>query len=343
MNTNKSDIDTAEHPAPKQFTGHIGIELTPGAFCAVNKAQLGNTDVVLKKMKSNDATIKRIFFNDLKIHRKLMHPNIIPFIDFNWDSHHWESCYIVLEWANQGDLLQFLQRVKNVSTDAFLEQKRIIVRDMINGLLYLHDKKRILHRDLKPENILIQQDNVNTRAKICDFGFAKRLEDGQQFVQAQEAYGTANYVAPEILTNCRYSKESDVYAFALIVYVLEMMKTPFEDYKDNGQLLSAIMNGVRPSISTDKVSSSSIRLITDCWSHDPLHRPLISQVSTAYLRSPNDKTVSSDTADKTDKVDAIKTPSVSNKTSRTTGRDIFFKPTTSSAAPPQPTGGCTIL
>ena len=39
------------------------------------------------------------------------------------------------------------------------------------GLKFLHERN-IMYRDLKPENILI---STNGHIKICDFGFATRL------------------------------------------------------------------------------------------------------------------------------------------------------------------------
>lgn len=54
----------------------------------------------------------------------------------------------------------------------------------------IHEKD-YLHRDLKPENILVE----NNVFKICDFGFARKLEAGQK---AHTFCGTDEFMAPEI-------------------------------------------------------------------------------------------------------------------------------------------------
>lgn len=47
------------------------------------------------------------------------------------------------------------------------------MKDVIDGLQYMHERK-IIHRDIKPENILLmKEDNDKLTTKICDLGFAR--------------------------------------------------------------------------------------------------------------------------------------------------------------------------
>jgi eukaryotic-like serine/threonine-protein kinase len=49
----------------------------------------------------------------------------------------------------------------------------------LQGLNNLHGQ-RIVHRDLKLENILLESQNTNDfRIKIADFGFAKKIPEGE--------------------------------------------------------------------------------------------------------------------------------------------------------------------
>jgi serine/threonine protein kinase len=65
-----------------------------------------------------------------------------------------------------------------------------IMREILQGLDFLHDKKQI-HRDLKSDNILVdKQGNI----KVADFGFAIQLTKEQQ--KRKSVVGTPAWMAP---------------------------------------------------------------------------------------------------------------------------------------------------
>ena len=84
---------------------------------------------------------------------------------------------------------------------------RSLVRDILNGLSYLHGLNTI-HRDLKPGNIVLDSQG---RAKIGDFGLATEIQNRFKIVRnevsfnenqtdsstATRAGGTALFMAPE--------------------------------------------------------------------------------------------------------------------------------------------------
>jgi len=65
---------------------------------------------------------------------------------------------------------------------------------------YLH-KRGIIYRDLKPENILIDRHG---HLKLCDFGFAKIVQD-----KTWTICGTPDYLAPELVSSKGYDKSVD--------------------------------------------------------------------------------------------------------------------------------------
>ena len=89
-----------------------------------------------------------------------------------------------------------------------------ICLQIINGMLFLHEKENLIHRDLKPENIMI--DN-NGMLKITDFGMCFSVDNG----------GTLPYMAPEQHSSRKPCKAWDVFSFGIILYELITKKLPY--------------------------------------------------------------------------------------------------------------------
>ena len=113
---------------------------------------------------------------------------------------------------------------------------RSLVRDMLNGLSYLHGLNTI-HRDLKPGNIFLDSQG---RAKIGDFGLATEIQNRFKIVRNEvsanenqtdsstvtRAGGTALYMAPESKIDSQTSGKNkikvtskvDMYAMGIIIF-----------------------------------------------------------------------------------------------------------------------------
>ena len=81
-------------------------KLGVGAFSQTYKIKDKNENyyavkIIYKKNESFDLIAK----NEVNLHRKIDHPNIIKFIEFHESI---KKYYIVLEYAEKGDLFRFL-------------------------------------------------------------------------------------------------------------------------------------------------------------------------------------------------------------------------------------------
>eukprot|EP00331_Platyophrya_macrostoma_P002328 CAMPEP_0176413862 /NCGR_PEP_ID=MMETSP0127-20121128/4931_1 /TAXON_ID=938130 /ORGANISM="Platyophrya macrostoma, Strain WH" /LENGTH=287 /DNA_ID=CAMNT_0017793683 /DNA_START=152 /DNA_END=1015 /DNA_ORIENTATION=+ len=86
---------------------------------------------------------------------------------------------------------------------------KAISYQVLRGMQYLHDTKRVIHRDIKPSNILVRDDGY---VKIGDFGVSKLV----QTLDVSTSYiGTMYYMAPERLEQGSYSFSSDVWSLGL--------------------------------------------------------------------------------------------------------------------------------
>ncbi|CAG8747865.1 30975_t:CDS:2, partial [Racocetra persica] len=96
-----------------------------------------------------------------------------------------ETYYLVMEYANNGNLREYLRNNK-------LEwpEKIPLTSQIAEGMFYLH-KIDIIHRDLHTANILIHNEDV----KISDFGFSKNLNT-TAVTSSKELYGVIPFIDP---------------------------------------------------------------------------------------------------------------------------------------------------
>ncbi|EGR30302.1 protein kinase domain protein [Ichthyophthirius multifiliis] len=153
--------------------------------------------------------------NEILILRQLEHENCIKLYQVYEDN---EGYYLVF------DLLDFENTIQK-QIDKIEDPKQLqefikeIMRQILNGLIYLHSKQ-IMHRDIKLQNIMLQNNENSFIVKIIDFGFAQFINKKYIFVHV----GTPGYVAPEILQNQqdnnRYNEKCDMFSLGILFHLL---------------------------------------------------------------------------------------------------------------------------
>ncbi|CAF3981188.1 unnamed protein product, partial [Rotaria sp. Silwood1] len=138
----------------------------------------------------------------------------------------------ILEFASQGDLLTYVQRVGTIP-----EQKRILWSyQLCNAVKYLHELE-LVHRDLKLENLLL---DINDNMKLCDFGFSKDVLKSKEYL-SKTYCGSRAYVSPEILLGLPYdAKKADIWAIGVILYIFVTGVMPFKEDKNNQLILKQV-------------------------------------------------------------------------------------------------------
>jgi serine/threonine protein kinase len=110
---------------------------------------------------------KEVLKRETGILKQCHHPNIVKFLgEFKTKTH----IYIVTELLSEGDLFEYTKK------NGFLEEYEaaIILKHLIDAILYLNEELGIIHRDLKPENVLVKMNDEKKmvlRVKLIDFGF----------------------------------------------------------------------------------------------------------------------------------------------------------------------------
>jgi len=101
----------------------------------------------------------------------------------------------------------------------------------------------IIHRDIKPENCFCTESGgAHDFIKILDFGIAKdlggQLDANRPQTISGSIFGTAAYVAPEILAGKAADARADIYALGILMYEMLLGERPFV-----GEALSEILIG----------------------------------------------------------------------------------------------------
>ena len=172
---------------------------------------------ILEKEKLINSNMVSHLKSEISIMRIVKHENVIEVKDVFASQ---SKIFIVLEYIQGGELFDL------IIGERTLTEKRACsyFNQLLNGLEYCHDKG-ICHRDLKPENLLVTSAGV---LKISDFGLSAII-DIKHNELLDNAVGTPNYIAPEVLGKDKYDgKIADCWSIGVILYVLMAGYFPFE-------------------------------------------------------------------------------------------------------------------
>ena len=265
--------------------GAVGIVYE--AIDDLNQKRFAIKSMATDKLKGNVEQEKNMinsFKQELKILRNLDHHNIIKIFGVEKTNNNF---YLILEYANGGNLYEYLSFYKKVYKSPLPEQTaQFLVRQISKGLEYMHQHK-ITHRDVKLENILLHfpqvQGTVDLQnvkieeaiVKIADLGYAKELQ-GDDVMKT--ICGTPMCMAPDIIGNYghfkggnlekTYNSKVDLWSLGTITYELIFGVPPFYS-RSIEELFNQIMEGKYNVPQNTKVSLESITFLNGLLQFNP--------------------------------------------------------------------------
>ncbi|RIA81579.1 kinase-like domain-containing protein [Glomus cerebriforme] len=200
---------------------------------------------------------------------------------------------IVTDHAKYGDLQNYLKQ--SFSSLKWLDDKLRILVDISKGLKLIHDVG-LVHHDLHSGNILI---GYNKSAYIADFGLSHPADYNDA---TPGLFGVLPFIAPELFRGNKYTKESDIYSFGIIMWVISSGRPPYCDQKYDLYLALDICKNKRPNI-IEGTPKCYVDLMERCWHSDPSKRPntdeLYDTIRSWYFWKNHDQFIAADKLDLT--------------------------------------------
>ncbi|NXS90813.1 FES kinase, partial [Jacana jacana] len=273
--TRKSGIILARAvPKDKWVLNHedvlLGERIGRGNFGEVFSGRLraDNTPVAVKSCRETlPPELKAKFLQEARILKQYNHPNIVRLIGVCTQK---QPIYIVMELVQGGDFLSFLR-----SEGPHLRVKELLkmTEHAAAGMEYL-ESKHCIHRDLAARNCLVTEKNV---LKISDFGMSREEEDGVYASTGGMKQIPVKWTAPEALNYGRYSSESDVWSFGILLWeAFSLGAVPYANLS-NQQMREAVEQGMRLD-PPEQCPEEVYRLMQRCWEYDPRKRPSFSTI-----------------------------------------------------------------
>ncbi|KAG0617301.1 hypothetical protein M758_5G179700 [Ceratodon purpureus] len=158
-----------------------------------------------------------------------------------------------------------------------------ILLSIAEGMLELHEMN-IIHKDLKASNVLLDtlhmDDNTYDNFDPVLDKFDCKVAD---YECSARVVGTGYWRAPEILQavkNCNvkphsFTKEVDVYSYAMTCYEVITGHIPFQDLR--GECYNVVIEGRRPEL-PQHIDLELKELLTRCWKKNPSERPSFEEI-----------------------------------------------------------------
>jgi eukaryotic-like serine/threonine-protein kinase len=221
--------------------------------------------VAIKTLRSDalsaDPTLLDRFKQEIKLARRITHPNILRTHDLGEAN---GLRYLSMEYIKGITLKHLVESDQVLPTPVALR----IAKQMCAGLAAAHEAG-VIHRDIKPQNILIEPSGG---LKIMDFGIARLTED-RGMTATGTVIGTPDYMSPEQARGLPLDFRSDIYSTGVVLYELFTGTLPFEGDSPLAVVLKHVQEKPpSPQTRNPKIDPKLSAIILRCMQKAPSDR-----------------------------------------------------------------------
>ncbi|XP_071965062.1 kinase suppressor of Ras 2-like isoform X2 [Antedon mediterranea] len=217
------------------------------------------------------------FLEEISMLSKIRHENIALFMGACIDAPNF--CVVTsIRGVSLYDRIHRASRDNRLS----LNSRVHIARQIAQGMGYLH-AKGIVVGCLNSKNIYLE-----SKVKVCMTGQETVDSPCKSDTHACIPRGHITYLAPELLRRAKVTpptltidttvtQQCDIYAFGTVLYELLTQNWPFR-HSSIASIIYQVSLGSRQSVSHIKCSTSLKDIITECWAHNYMERPMFSSI-----------------------------------------------------------------
>jgi len=163
---------------------------------------------------------------------------------------------------------------------------KLVMRQIISGMVHVQENRGMMHRDLKPDNIMI--DKNTGEAKIIDFG----VGETESTTGDKTTWGTLTHMAPEladVATSNRdgqYDKRVDTYSLGVMLYQ-SLLPNEYDKIVNSQEVQDAAKKGTKEVVTAlrkaylanlGNLDDQAKDLLRSMLDEDPTKRPRLSDV-----------------------------------------------------------------
>ena len=239
-----------------------------------------STLVAVKKLKSGAPNATKVAFEkEVKFMSKLTDRNVIRILGVCYE----DTPFIMMEYMEKGDLSQYLQKFKTLSTTDSEPQGQITTRSLVHMATQIASAMKYLashnfvHRDLATRNCLV---GPNYLVKISDFGMSRSLYDSHYYRIHGRFALPVRWMSFECFYG-KFSQKSDVWAFGVTMWEIFSLakEQPYNDMSDKQVIEDALKGKNRKILSKPVMCPLEVyKVMLECWAHNSEQRATFEQL-----------------------------------------------------------------